>query len=78
MSREASYHWSFTLNFFSFLRQIHIYPSSSVFLPEKIFQAKLRNFESNQCSQIEKKKTAKISEERKFGRSALLFLRHEE
>ena len=69
MSREASYHWSF---------HSQIYPSSSVPPPPK------KNFDQNwdilnliNAARL-KKKLLKISEERKFGLSAVLFLRHEE
>ena len=77
MLREASYRWSFHPHFFLFFVNFKFTLSPVFFSQNKIFRAKLRNFESNQCRQIEKK-TAKISEERKFGRSAFLFLRHEE
>ena len=59
MSREASYHWSFTLNFFSFLRQIHIYPSSSVFLPEKFFKQNWEILNLINAARLKKKKLLK-------------------
>ena len=72
MSREASYHWSF---------HSQIYSSSSVSLPPP---PKKKNFEQHwdilnliNAARL-KKKLLKISEERKFGLSAVLFLRHEE